>query len=208
MSNAQAVQRLLKSDAPDMSEVKDALTDIINNNRRASEVIRSLRKLLKQGDLLRTPLDINKLIQETLSLVHSDIIANNISLTLDLATQVPILLGDHIQLQQVILNLILNGVEAMKDATPGSRELVVTTRNDDPSAVTVVVRDSGNGIDIGKLEKVFNPFFTTKPDGLGMGLSINRTIIEAHGGRIWATQNPDGGAIFSFNLPVYKEQLS
>lgn len=208
MSNAQAVQRLLKSDVPDMREVKDALTDIINDNRRASEVIRSLRKLLKQGDLLRSPLDINKLIQETLTLVHSDIIANNISLTLKLATQLPIILGDHIQLQQVILNLVLNGVEAMKDATPDLRELVLMTHNDDSSAVTVVVQDSGDGIDVGKLEKVFDPFFTTKPDGLGMGLSINRTIIESHGGRIWATQNPDGGAVFSFNLPVYKKQLS
>ena len=114
-------------------------------------------------------------------------------------------MADRIQLQQVILNLILNGIEAMRGVESGSQELIVWTRCDDPSTVTVVVQDSGIGIDAGKLEKVFDPFFTTKPDGLGMGLSINRTIIEAHGGRIWATQNPDGGAALSFNLPVYKE---
>jgi two-component system sensor kinase FixL len=205
MSNAQAVQRLLGSDTPDMSEVRDALTDIINDNRRASEVIRSLRKLLKQESLPLTPVDVNKLIQETTSLVNSDFVISNISLTLDLSADLPTIVGDHIQLQQVILNLVLNGVEAMKGVESGSRELIVRTRYDDPSTVTVVVQDSGIGIDAGKLEKIFDPFFTTKPDGLGMGLSINRTIIETHGGRIWATQSLEGGAIFSFNIPIYKE---
>jgi PAS domain S-box-containing protein len=205
MSNAQAVQCLLKSETPDMSEVRDALTDIINDNRRAGEVIRSLRKLLKQEDLSKIPVDINKVVQETISLVNSDFVISNIALTLDLSADLPSIVADRIQLQQVILNLILNGIEAMRDVESGSRELIVRTRYDDPSTVTVVVQDSGTGIDAGKLGKVFDPFFTTKPDGLGMGLSINRTIIETHGGRIWATQNPEGGAIFSFNLPVYKE---
>jgi C4-dicarboxylate-specific signal transduction histidine kinase len=205
MSNAQAVQRLLKSDTPDLREVRDALTDIINDNRRAGEVIRSLRKLLKQESLPRTPVDVNKLIQETISLVNSRFVVSNISLTLDLSADLPSVVGDRIQLQQVILNLVLNGAEAMRDVEADSRELIVRTRCDDPSTVTVVVQDSGSGIEAGALERVFDPFFTTKTDGLGMGLSINRTIIETHGGRIWATQNPEGGAIFSFNVPIYKE---
>jgi C4-dicarboxylate-specific signal transduction histidine kinase len=205
MSNAQAVQRLLGSDTPDMSEVRDALTDIVNDNRRAGEVIRSLRKLLKQEDPQRKPVDINEIIQETISLVNSDFAISNISLTIDLSAELPSIVGDRIQLQQVILNLILNAVEAMRDVESDSRDLIVRTRYDDSSTITVEVQDSGIGIDAGKLGKVFDPFFTTKPDGLGMGLSINRTIIETHGGRIWATQSPEGGATFSFNLPFYKE---
>jgi signal transduction histidine kinase len=126
-------------------------------------------------------------------------------LTLDLFEDLPSVLGDYIQLQQVILNLILNAVEAMKGVEKDSRKLVVRTRCDDPSTVTVVVQDSGIGMDSGEKGNVFNPFFTTKQDGLGMGLSINRTIIEAHAGWIRASQNPEGGAIFSFGLPVYKE---
>jgi C4-dicarboxylate-specific signal transduction histidine kinase len=205
MSNAQAIQHMLKSNTPDMGEVRDALTDIINDNRRAGEVIRSLRKLLKQGDMTRIPVDINRVIQETISLVNSDFIISNISLTLDLSADLLHVMGDRIQLQQVILNLILNGFEAMRGVESDSRELIVRTRYDSLSTVILEVQDSGIGIDAGKLEKVFDPFFTTKPDGLGMGLSINRSIIEAHGGRMWATRNPAGGAIFSFNLPVYKE---
>jgi C4-dicarboxylate-specific signal transduction histidine kinase len=205
LSNAQAVQRLLKSDTPDIIEMKDALNDIINDNRRASGVIHSLRKFLQQGDIQSLPVDINKIIQETLSLVNTDFVVNYISLTLDLFEDLPPVLGDYIQLQQVILNLILNAVEAMKGVEKDSRKLVVRTRCDDPSAVTVEVQDSGIGMDGGKIDNVFNPFFTTKQDGLGMGLSINRTIIEAHAGWIRASQNPEGGAIFSFNLPVYKE---
>jgi two-component system sensor kinase FixL len=205
MSNAQAVQRLLGSDTPDMSEVRDALTDIVNDNRRAGEVIRSLRKLLKQEDPQRKPVDINEIIQETISLVNSDFAISNISLTIDLSAELPSIVGDRIQLQQVILNLILNAVEAMRDVESDSRDLIVRTRYDDSSTITVEVQDSGIGIDAGKLGKVFDPFFTTKPDGLGMGLSINRTIIETHGGRIWATQSLEGGAIFSFNIPIYKE---
>jgi C4-dicarboxylate-specific signal transduction histidine kinase len=205
LSNAQAVQRLLKSDTPDIIEMKDALNDIINDNRRASGVIHSLRKFLQQGDIQSLPVDINKIIQETLSLVNTDFVANYISLTLDLFEDLPPVLGDYIQLQQVILNLILNAVEAMKGVEKDSRKLVVRTRCDDPSTVTVVVQDSGIGMDSGEKGNVFNPFFTTKQDGLGMGLSINRTIIEAHAGWIRASQNPEGGAIFSFGLPVYKE---
>jgi len=205
LSNAQAVQRLLKSDTPDIIEMKDALTDIVNDNRRASGVIHSLRKFLQQGDIQSLPVDINKIIQETLSLVNTDFVVNYISLTLDLFEDLPSVLGDYIQLQQVILNLILNAVEAMKGVEKDSRKLVVRTRCDDSSTVTVSVQDSGIGMDSGENDNVFNPFFTTKQDGLGMGLSINRTIIEAHAGWIRASQNPEGGAIFSFGLPVYKE---
>ena len=110
------------------------------------------------------------------------------------------------RLQQVILNLLLNGAEAMRDVEPGSRELIIRTFHDAPSTVRVAIQDSGIGMESGKLKQIFNPFFTTKPEGLGMGLSINRSIIEAHGGRIWVTQNPDRGATFFFTLPVYEEE--
>ena len=205
MSNAQAAQRLLNSDTPDLREVCHTLTDIINDNRRASGVIRRLRALLKQEDLARIPVDINKVIRETITLVHSEFVISNTSLKLNLSTNLPPILGDRIQLQQVILNLLLNGAEAMRDVESGSRELILRTLQDDPSTVTVAVQDFGIGIEPGILGRIFDPFFTTKPDGLGMGLSINRSIIEAHGGRIWATQNPDRGATLFFTLPVYKE---
>jgi signal transduction histidine kinase/CheY-like chemotaxis protein len=206
MSNAQAAQRLLSSHVPDLSEVCNALTDIINDNRRASEVIHRVRSLLKHGDLVRTPVGINKLIRETIALVHSEFVISNISLKLNLSTNLPLVLGDRIQLQQVILNLLLNGAEAMRDVEPGSRELIIRTFHDAPSTVRVAIQDSGIGMQPAKLRQIFDPFFTTKPDGLGMGLSINHSIIEAHGGRIWATQNPDRGATFFFTLPVYKEE--
>ncbi len=198
LSNAQAVQRLLKSDTPDIIEMKDALNDIINDNRRASGVIRSLRKFLQQGDIQSLPVDINKIIQETLSLVNTDFVVNQISLTLDLFEDLPPVLGNYIQLQQVILNLILNAVEAMKGVEKDSRKLVVRTRCDDPSAVTVEFRTRASVWIAGEIDNVFNPFFTTKQDGLGMGLSINRTIIEAHAGWIRASQNPEGGGDFFF----------
>jgi C4-dicarboxylate-specific signal transduction histidine kinase len=188
-----------------MAEIKDALTDIINDNRRASGVIQSLRKFLKQGEIQSLPVDINNTIQETLSLVNTDFVVNDISLTLDLFENLPSVLGDYIQLQQVILNLILNAVESMKGVEKDSRKLFIRTFCNDISDVVVEVQDSGIGIDSAEIDNVFNPFFTTKLDGMGMGLSINRTIINAHTGSIRASQNPKGGAIFSFSLPVYKE---
>jgi two-component system sensor kinase FixL len=205
LSNAQAIQHLLKSNTPDMPEINDALTDIVNDNRRASGVIHSLRKFLQQGDIQSLPVNINITIQETLLLINTDFIVNYISLTLDMFEDLPTVLGDYIQLQQVILNIILNAVESMKGVKIDSRKLIIRTRCNDPSIITVEIQDSGLGMDSGKIDNIFDPFFTTKHDGLGMGLSISRTIIEAHSGWIRASQNPKGGAIFTFSLPVYKE---
>lgn len=205
LSNAQAAQRFLASEIPDLDDVRDALGGIVEDDRRASEVIRRLRLLLKRGDLERTPVDINEVIREVVALMHRESVIRKISTKLDLAVHLPCVLGDRIQLQQVILNLITNGHEAMKDVEAGSGELVLQTSQDDPDTIIVAIRDSGIGIEPENLQRIFDGFFTTKPEGMGMGLSINRSIVEAHGGRIWATQNPDRGATFYFTLPIYEK---
>lgn len=205
LSNAQAAQRFLAGDTLNLDEVRDALDDIVGDARRAGEVIRRLRLLLKRGALERTPVDINEVIREVVAIMHSESVIRKISMKLDLAVHLPSVLGDRIQLQQVILNLIINGFEAMKDVEAGSRALVLLTSKDVPDTITVAVQDSGIGIEPENLQRIFDGFFTTKPEGMGMGLSINRSIAEAHGGRIWATQNPDRGATFYFTLPIHEE---
>jgi signal transduction histidine kinase len=201
LSNAQTAQDALESSAVDLAEIREILADIVEDDKRAAEVIGRLRGLLKKGSLEFTELDVNELVGEVARLVSADASLRNISLRLDLAPRLPVVPGDRVQVQQVVLNLVLNGLDALRDLG-GERTLELWTAAEGAGAVRVGVRDSGTGIEETDLEQVFEAFYTTKPDGLGMGLAIARSIVEAHGGRLTARNHPEGGAILSFTLPV------
>ncbi|UCB44307.1 MAG: PAS domain-containing protein [Spirochaetota bacterium] len=203
LSNAQAAQRFLMSEEPDLDEIREIISDIVKDDKRASEVIIRIRALLRRSDFEFTKLNINKVIEEVIPLVSSDSVIKNIALSTELDDKIPLISGDRIQLQQVILNLILNGFEAMMKVNV--RSLCIHTTQNDQMFITVSVEDSGVGIEEKNQDHLFKPFFTTKKDGMGMGLAINGAIIEAHGGHLWAKNNPDQGATFCFTLPVCKE---
>ena len=201
LSNAEAAQRLLESHDADLQEVQAILQDIVADDQRACEVIARLRGLLKRGRLERTALDLNEVTREVARLVRGDAIAREASIHLELAPELPPVLGDRVELQQVLLNLILNGLDAMRQTSPEERVLILRTAPDAAGGVRVIVQDTGSGIDPASLDRVFEAFHTTKPAGLGMGLAIARSIVEAHGGRLDAENNPGRGAAFTFALP-------
>jgi signal transduction histidine kinase len=202
LSNAEAAEQLLDSSAPNLKEVREILQDIAKDDRRATQVIHRLRGLLRKGTLEPSSLDINEVIGEVARLVSADAVVRNVSVRLDLAPELPPIWGDRVQLQQVVLNLLLNGLDAMQDAGGGDRSLVLRTVRTGADGVQVAVRDSGTGIDEADLDQIFQAFYTTKAAGMGMGLTIARAIVEAHGGRLEARNNPAGGSTFSFTLPV------
>ena len=202
LSNAQAAQRFLAANPTDLEEVREILKDIVQDNSRAGEVIHRMRALVKKGELDIMPLDLAALIRDVVLLVRSDATLHNIHVSLEVDTHLPPVRGDKVQLQQVTLNLLLNAFDAMHDCPPDKREIHVRAARDGGRMVEITVADHGAGLTIDKLEKIFQPFYTTKHDGLGLGLSISRSIIEAHGGRLWADNNPDRGATFYFTLPV------
>ena len=202
VTNAYAALRWLGAQPPDVEEGRQALGYIIKDGRRASEVIDRIRGLIKKAPARNDPLDINEVVLEVIALTRSEALRNGVSLQSQLANGLPLVQGDRIQLQQVMLNLIVNAIEAMSSTSEGSRELLISTGKDGSDAVLVVVRDSGPGLDPEGLGRLFDALYTTKPGGMGMGLSICRSIIEAHGGRIWATANVPQGAVFQFILPV------
>jgi signal transduction histidine kinase len=206
LNNAQVAQRLLKADVVALEEIGEILKDIVADNKRASDVIHRLRGLLKKGDLEFVPLDLSEIVGEVAVLVRSDAVLRNVSMSLELAPDLPKVRGDRVQLQQVVLNLVLNGLDAMRESSTGVRTLVLRTARDGTAAVLVAVQDSGIGIDETKVDRMFHPLYTTKPEGLGMGLAIARTIVDAHGGRLWAANNVHGGATFKFTLPVGTEE--
>ena len=201
LSYAQAGQRLLKDKEP---QLRDILQYIINDDQRAAEVIRRLRYLLKKTKPTFDPLDINVLVNDTITLIRPHIIAKNKVVKFKSDSNLPFIQGDRIQLQQVILNLVSNSLEAMEESKD-SYELVIRTSRKDENMVKVEVKDSGCGIPEENVKRLFSHFFTSKPDGLGMGLSISRSIVEAHGGRLDVANNPDHGATFYFTIPVYKK---
>lgn len=206
LSNAQAALRILASDKADLADIRDILGDIVEDDKRAGEVIHRLRGFLKKSNLELSTLDIGELVSQVARLVSSDAIIRNVSIRLELTPGLPPVCGDRVQLQQVILNLLMNGLDAMRESSEGERTLVLRTLAADHAAsVVVAVEDSGMGIDEADLEHVFHAFYTTKPEGLGMGLAIARSIVEAHGGRLEARNNPGRGATFSFTLPAIKE---
>lgn len=202
LSNAQAAQRFLDRDDFDLDELREILTDIVSEDRRAGEVIQRLRLLLKKGQVQQHPVQINDVVEDVLKLMHSDLIHHNVAVETHLTPELPIVNGDRVQLQQVMLNLVINGCDAMNGGIRGDRKLLLKTECSADGRVMVIVSDRGCGIAPEKLESVFEPFYTTKPHGMGLGLAVCRTIITAHGGRLWATNNADCGATFHVTLPA------
>jgi signal transduction histidine kinase len=178
---------------------------VVQEGNRASEVIRRVRALANKTDIEKAPLDINEVIRELIALVQRELIVHRVSLRMELAPTLPMILADRVQLQQVIINLVMNGIEAMQSVTDRPRELVIRSYQDETHRVPVTVTDSGVGISAENADRLFNAFFTTKSSGMGMGLSICRSIVEAHGGRLWATANVPHGATFQFTLPLHQE---
>jgi len=203
--NAQAARRLLDVIPPRVAELRESLAYIIEDDKRAGEVIQRLRDFLGKGEPQRALLDLNLLIRGVAKLVSSDALIRNVTLTLDLDPELPRLSGDRVQLQQVVLNLLLNAMESMGAGTPSERLVVARTQRVDAKTVRVSVQDNGTGLPAGLENAVFDPFYTTKPGGMGMGLAIARSIIEAHAGGIWVTNNATQGATFYFDLPLTDE---
>jgi len=208
VTNAQAALRWLNIQPPDPEEVRQALDRIVSNGRRAGDVIGRIRALVTNAPPRNDQLDINEVILEVMALTRSELRSSGTSLQTQLADGLPLILGDRIQLQQVILNLIFNAVEAMSGSRQAMRELLIRTEQDGSGGVLVAVRDSGPGPKTESLNRLFDAFYTTKPGGMGMGLSICRSIIEAHGGRVWATTNVPQGAAFQFTLPQQGQTAS
>ncbi|MCE9604909.1 MAG: hypothetical protein K8U03_08415 [Planctomycetia bacterium] len=202
LSNAQAALRFLAHENADLNEVREILTDIVNEDKRAGEVIRRLRLLLKKGEVQHQPLDMNEVVLEVLKLLRSDLVNQGVTTQTELAPDLRDLQGDRVQLQQVLLNLMMNACDAMTNNARDDRRIILRTDLAGGDAVSISVADFGAGIAADKMEQVFEPFFTTKPNGMGLGLAVCRTIIAAHGGRLWATNNPERGATFHFTLTL------
>jgi signal transduction histidine kinase/ABC-type uncharacterized transport system substrate-binding protein len=205
LSNAQAAQRFLAAEPVDIEEVREILKDIIDDDKRAGEVIHRLRNLLKKGNPELRALDLNETVGEVARLVSGDALVRGVSIQLVLAPGIPSVRGDRVPLQQVVLNLVLNGMDAMRKSNPQDRILVLRTARESSSAVRVSVQDAGVGVGEANRDDLFQAFYTTKADGMGMGLAIARSIVEAHGGRLETQSNPGGGATFSFTLPLGEE---
>jgi PAS domain S-box-containing protein len=223
VTNASASLRWLAGDSPDFAETREAIQRIVRDGRRAGEIIGRIRALAKKAPPKKDWLDLNETISEVIAMARSEVQRNRVSLQTELAGDLPLILGDKIQLQQVILNLLMNAIEAMSGLDECPRELAISSEKiaeilseskeerceDRPMVdaewthVLITVRDSGPGLDPQRVDRLFDAFYTTKPQGLGMGLAISRSIIEAHGGRLWAKANPPRGAVFQFTLPVH-----
>ena len=201
VADANASLHWLAASPPDLGSVREALDAIVKDGHRASEVIQRIRQLATKTSPQKARLDMNDVIRDVVPLIGTEMRSHEVSLRIDLAPALPPVLADRVQLQQVLINLVMNGIEAMASIDGRSRELVIRSQPGDDDHVVVAVQDAGVGIDAQKTDQLFSAFYTTKPDGMGMGLSISRSIIEAHGGRLWATPNPDHGATFHFALP-------
>jgi C4-dicarboxylate-specific signal transduction histidine kinase len=200
VTNGNFCLRRLESPTRTLNEVKAAITEIVSDGTRASAVISRIRGLLTKGTLNRTELDINQMIQHVTMLLRNELTANRVSLRTDLASDLPRVPGDQVQLQQVLINLIINAIEATSRSTDGMREILIRSAMN-PDGVLVQVHDSGLGIEPQLANRIFEPFFTTKAKGIGMGLSISHSIIESHGGHL-RTVPCSTGALFEFTLPA------
>ena len=208
VTNGHACLRWLARAVPDLQEARAAVERIIRDGQRASEVIQRIRALATKTDPQRARLDLHDVIHEVVRLVHREVLGHQVSLRTDLAPALPPVLGDRVQLQQVLINLVINGIDAMTSVTDRPRALLIRAHQLDADRVGVAVQDAGIGIDPVHIDQLFHPFFTTKPSGMGMGLSISRSIIEAHGGRLWAAPNAGPGATFQFILPLHSTRQS
>ena len=202
VTSGQVCLRLLALETPRPDDMRAAVERIVKDANRASEVIQRIRALAKRTEPQMLSLDINDVIREAILLVQREVLSHGVSLRTELAPALPPVLGDRVQLQQVVINLLMNGVEAMEPITDRPREILIRSQQHEAGQVNVAVLDSGIGIDSETAEKLFSAFFTTKPSGMGMGLSISRSIIRAHGGRLWVSPNPDHGAAFQFTVPA------
>jgi PAS domain S-box-containing protein len=201
ITNAETALRLLEHGSSHLTEVQEALTDIVNDGVRAAEVVKRIRALTKKAPPQKDRLEVNGLILEIIELTRGEAAKHGVSILTELADLLPVVEADRVQLQQVLLNLIVNALEAMDADDEGPKELLISTGKVEPSGARVAVQDSGPGLEALMLERVFESFYTTKPTGFGLGLSICRSIIEAHGGRLWASKNQRRGATFQFTLP-------
>jgi PAS domain S-box-containing protein len=204
ITNGEACLRWLGNERPDLAEARGAVARIIRDGNRASEVIQRLRALTKKTDPHKTPLDINDVVYDVVALVQREVLSHRVRLRFDLDADLPPVFGDRVQLQQVIINLMMNGIEAMAGVTERPRELLIRSRRHEGGHVLVAVQDSGIGIDSEHVDRLFTAFFTTKTDGMGMGLSICRSIVEAHGGEMWASLNDGPGATFQFTIQSHQ----
>jgi C4-dicarboxylate-specific signal transduction histidine kinase len=206
VTNAQAALRWLGAQRPDLEEVRQALDRIVRDGNRAGDVIGRIRAMIKKAPPRKDRFDLNQAILDVIVLTRSEVLRHGVSLQTQVAAGLPAVDGDRIQLQQVILNLILNAVEAKGGIDEETRELRISTETDASGGVLVAVRDTGAGLDARTANRLFETFYTTKPEGLGMGLAICRSIIEAHGGRLWASANEPRGTVFQFTLPAERDE--
>jgi len=202
VTSAGACSRWLALEPPDLEKARRALERIVRDARQASEVIVGIRTLVKHQPPRKEPVDINECVRDVLPIVRAEMATSGVPLRTDLASDLPRVPADRVQLQQVILNLMVNGIEAMRSVVDRPRELALGTARHEPAGVLVEVRDSGEGLDPASADRLFEPFYSTKAEGIGMGLAICRSIIEAHGGQLWASANAPYGAVFRFFLPV------
>jgi len=205
LRNAEAAELFIRHESPDLNEIRAILADIRKDDQRASAVISRMRALLKGHSLDARPIEVGELVGEVAALARVDAATRQVMLETNVSLGLPSVNGDRVHLEQVLLNLILNGMDALNGTTQNDRRVTVGARLDGPQSVQIAVSDTGSGIPADDLARVFEPFFTTKSHGMGMGLPISRTIIEAHGGRLWAENNTDGGATFRFTLRAAKE---
>ncbi len=201
LSNAQAAELMLKSGVWEVEEFKEILTDIINDTKRGGEVIRNLRELYRGQKVEFIPIDINEVINETIHLLNSEFVMQHVVINVKSGSSIPSMKGNKIQIQQVLVNLIMNGIQAMENNDRDKRQIQIqTTYNDTEVSISVI--DSGTGIDKDKIDHIFKPRATWKPGGIGMGLAISNSIVESHGGRMWAENRTEGGALVGFALPL------
>src|SRR5216683_7029940 len=207
VANSDACLAWLSSQPPNLEEARAAADHMIEAATRASHIIGGIQALFRKAAPERTKVNINEVIEETLGLIRGDALRNNVSLQTELGSQLPPVLGDRVQLQQVVLNLVMNGIEAIRTHDDRTRQLRIRSARDEANQVVVAIADSGPGIDPQVVGRIFEPFYTTKPQGTGMGLAISRSIIEAHGGRLWAEPNTPHGATFQCTLPASIESV-
>ena len=208
VANAEACLGWLDRESPDLNEAHAAIERIVRDGHRAGEVIRRVRALIKRTDTQIVPLDVNEIVSEAMSIVEHELLRDRVSQRMELSSDLPVVFGDRIQLQQVLLNLIINSIEAMQPITDRQRELVIRSEQDETQQVQVTVMDCGIGLSAESAHRMFDAFVTTKSSGMGMGLSICRSIIQAHGGRIWASSNEPFGTAVHFTLPLHRPEAA
>jgi C4-dicarboxylate-specific signal transduction histidine kinase len=201
-NNARAGMRFLEMSPPNLDEVREALACVVRDTDRGKDIVSRIRDHIKKAPPREESVDLNEAIDEVIVMVRNATDRNRVSVRTSLMEQMAFVRGDRVQLQQVVLNLILNAVEAMTSVEEGERELLISTELNQKSGILVAVRDTGPGVDRENLDQIFKPFYTTKPSGIGMGLSICRSIIDAHGGQLWAEANQSRGSVFRFTLPA------